>query len=84
MSANYRHLSPEQIRAYHEEQDRRRREFAECLRLFMQNAGLNPCQLAREIGVNRGMVYKWLRGDHLPSDKHLFALEKYFGWLDDD
>lgn len=52
--------------------------FAEGLRNAMSQANMKPGALAKELGVSRATVYKWLSG-LLPSHRHARALEARFG-----
>jgi transcriptional regulator with XRE-family HTH domain len=44
----------------------------------MQQKKEKPESLAKEIGVSRAAVYKWLRGENEPQDEHRQALADYF------
>jgi SOS-response transcriptional repressor LexA len=55
--------------------------FAESLREVMARANIKPSTLARELGVSRAIVYKWLFG-HLPSRKHAHRLQARLGLAD--
>lgn len=59
--------------------------FPSRLQALMQRSGLSHAQLAERIGVDRGMVYKWLKGERVPQLRNIRALATEFGedplWL---
>ena len=52
--------------------------FAERLKELMNERNLNAPALAKEIGANRTTISELLRGNYLPSTKHLIAIVEYF------
>lgn len=52
--------------------------FAERLKELMNEKKLNAPALAKEIGANRTTISELLRGNYLPSAKHLVAIAEYF------
>ncbi len=52
--------------------------FAERLKELMSEKRLSAPALAKEIGANRTTVSELLRGNYLPSAKHLIAIAEYF------
>jgi len=44
----------------------------------------NITEFAREIGVSRQIVYKWLSGRHIPSQYHIEKVEAYLSRLSDE
>lgn len=52
--------------------------FAERLKELMGEKRLSAPALAKEIGANRTTVSELLRGNYLPSAKHLIAIAEYF------
>jgi SOS-response transcriptional repressor LexA len=55
--------------------------FGESLRDAMARAKIKPSTLARELGVSRAIVYKWLSG-YLPSHRQTRALQARLGMAD--
>jgi len=51
----------------------------EILTKVMQLNNKLPNQLAKDIGVNHAMVYRWISGEDLPSAKSCAKLAKYSG-----
>ena len=45
----------------------------------MARAKIKPSELARELGVSRASVYKWLAGDVLPHRRYAHALQARLG-----
>ena len=52
--------------------------FAERLKELMNERNLNAPALAKEIEANRTTISELLRGNYLPSTKHLIAIVEYF------
>lgn len=64
--------------------DQHRRLFRENLRTLRQNAGLNPNQLASELGMSVQRYQRIERGDELPSRSICDALNTALGTTDED
>lgn len=52
--------------------------FGAQLSVAMDEAGVKPEELARELGVAMRLVQKWRAGDHLPSMENQLRLARRF------
>lgn len=54
-------------------------QFAEVLKMLMDNKGVTNYRIAKEIGCSASTVGTWVSGDKMPSSKYLQLLAGYFG-----
>ena len=59
--------------------ERRKRTLSKALRAAMERRGLSYEELAHELAMQEGAVWKWQQGTSLPSDYSLYKLGQYFG-----
>ena len=56
-----------------------KRKFAERLSELLAERGMKPAHLARELGVTRAVIGRYVNGEHLPSLDMAVRLSACFG-----
>lgn len=57
----------------------------ENIKRLLRLKNMSVIQLQESLGMPSGiLIYKWCRGDHLPSTEYLLMMSKLFGCLIED
>lgn len=49
------------------------------VRILIDGTGLSPDELGERIGASDKSIYKWIKGDSLPSGNHLLSIISILG-----